>query len=370
MNEPVIPAYGTGTLAELLPAIGAHLGLAGASDPLGLPDASHYVVLLIDGLGWYQRDHWDAAPFLSGLAGRPITCGVPSTTATSITSLGTGLAPGQHGIAGYSFRYPATGSVLNTLQWASDVHPLDVQPQLTYLERLASAGVRTATVGPARFAGSGLTTVALRDGTFLGVANEDDHPQRIDLAADAARSGDRAVVYVYERSLDHTGHSRGVGSLQWRTALARCDELARALRAALPDQTRLVITGDHGMVDVPPTSRLVVEDEPELLAGVTTFAGEGRFRQLYTAPGQAGPVARRWQARLGEQAWVLTRQQAFDDGWFGPVNQRVAERFGDVLIAMRGDGAVMSRTLPKEFSLVGMHGSLTAAEMTVPLLVC
>lgn len=370
MNEPVIPAYGTGTLAELLPAIGAHLGVAGASDPLGLPDAARYVVLLIDGLGWYQREHWEAAPFLRGLAGQPITCGVPSTTATSITSLGTGLAPGQHGIAGYSFRYPATGQVLNTLQWAPDVHPLDVQPQLTYLERLASAGVRTATVGPARFAGSGLTTVALRDGTFLGVANEDDHAQRIALATDAARSGDRTVVYVYERSLDHTGHSRGVRSDQWLAALARCDELARALREALPDQTRLVITGDHGMVDVPLAARLVVEDEPELLTGVASFAGEGRLRQLYTAPGQAEPVLRRWRARLDEQAWVLSRREAFEAGWFGPVNPRLAERFGDVLVAMRGDGAVMSRTLPKEFSLVGMHGSLTAAEMTVPLLVC
>lgn len=370
MTEPVIPAYGTGTLAELLPAIGAQLGVAGASDALGLPPSRRYVVLLIDGLGWYQRGHWDAAPFLAGLAGRPITCGVPSTTATSITSFGTGLAPAQHGIAGYSFRYPATGEVLNTLQWASGVHPLDVQPQLTYLERLAGAGVRTATVGPARFAGSGLTTVALRDGTFLGVADEDDHAHRIELAVDAAGSGDRTVVYVYERSLDHTGHSHGVGSSPWRAALARCDDLARGLRAALPPEVRLVITGDHGMINVPQAARLVVEDEPELLDGVTTLAGEGRFRQLYTAAGQTEAVLRRWRSRLGERAWVRSRQQAFDAGWFGPVNPRVEAHFGDALVALRGDSAVMSRALPKEFSLVGMHGSLTAAEMTVPLLVC
>lgn len=370
MSDPVVPRYGDDTLADLLPAIGAHLGVPGASDSLGLPDAGGYVVLLVDGLGWHQREYWTVAPFLSGLAARAITCGVPSTTATSITSFGTGLTPGQHGIAGYSFRYPVAGQVLNTLQWASGVHPLDVQPQLTYLERLAAAGVRTATVGPARFAGSGLTTVALRDGTFLGVADEEDHPRRIELAADAVGDGQRCMVYVYERSLDHTGHGHGVGSPAWLAALARCDDLARELRAALPADTRLVITGDHGMVDVPASARLVVEDEPGLLAGVDTFAGEGRFRQLYTASGRAEPVLRRWRERLGDQAWVVSRQEAFDAGWFGPVNPRVADRFGDVLVAMRGDGAVMSRTLPKEFSLVGMHGSLTAAEMTVPLLVC
>lgn len=368
--EPVVPAYGSGTLADLLPALGAHLQVAGASDPFGLPAADRYVVLLVDGLGWQQRDHWGVAPFLSGLAGERVTCGAPSTTATSITSLGTGLPPARHGIAGYSFRLPATGQVLNTLQWPAGVHPLDVQPQLTYLERLASSGVGVANIGPARFAGSGLTTVALRGGLFWGVTDEADHARRIELAGDAARAGDRSLVYVYERSLDHTGHGHGVGSQQWLAALARCDELARGLRAALPEDTRLVITGDHGMVNSPSHRWLVVEDEPDLLRGVAAFAGEGRFRQLYTAPGQAEPVLARWRERLAERAWVVSRDEAFEAGWFGPRSPRLAAHFGDVLVAMRDDGAVMSRKLPKEFTLVGMHGSLTAAEMDVPLLVC
>jgi hypothetical protein len=373
MTDPVVPAYGTGTIADLLPSIGAHLGLAGAADRLGLPAASRYVVLLIDGLGWGQRSLWArTAPFLDGLAagGRSLTSGVPSTTATSITSLGTGLTPGEHGIAGYSFRYPPLGRVLNTLQWPAEVHGLDVQPQLTYLERLAGAGVRTASVGPARFAGSGLTTVALRDPNFLGVVDEDDHALRLELVSDASSVGDRSVVYAYERSLDHTGHTHGVGSRQWLRTLARCDALARGLRTVLPSDTVLVITGDHGMVNVPAGARLVVEDEPGLLAGVSMFAGEGRFRQLYTAPGREAEVLGRWRDRLGDQAWVLGREEAFAAGWFGPVNPRFADRFGDVLVAMRGPGAVMSRTLPKELSLVGMHGSLTAAEMSIPLLVC
>lgn len=202
------------------------------------------------------------------------------------------------------------------------------------------------------------------------MTDENDHTRRIELAGDAARGGERSLVYVYERSLDHTGHGHGVGSDPWLTALSRCDELARGLRAALPPDTRLVITGDHGMVNSPPAAWLVVEDEPDLLRGVTVFAGEGRFRQLYTAPGQAETVLRRWQARLGERAWVVSREQAFAAGWFGPQSPRLAARFGDVLVAMRDDGAVMSRKLPKEFTLVGMHGSLTAAEMDVPLLVC
>ncbi|MGB4271899.1 MAG: alkaline phosphatase family protein [Propionicimonas sp.] len=372
MSEAVVPSYGNDTLSDLLPSLGAHLAVPGATDRLGIPDAQRYVVLLVDGLGWHQRDWWtDAAPYLAELAGRgrSLTCGVPSTTVTSITSLGTGLTPGEHGMAGYSFRYPPIRAVLNALLWAEGVHGLDVQPQLTYLERLANAGVWTASVAPARFAGSGLTTAALRDPRFIPVTDESDLARRVELATQAIAGGDRALVYVYERALDHAGHTHGVGAPEWLAELRRSDELAARLRAALAPDIRLVITGDHGMVNVPQASRLVVEDEPELLQGVALLGGEGRLRQLYTEPGKQESVAARWRDRLGATAWVVTRGEAFDLGWFGPSNARVADRFGDVLVAMRNDGAVMSRTLAKELTLVGMHGSLTAAEMAVPLLV-
>ena len=47
----------------------------------------------------------------------------------------------------------------------------------------------------------------------------------------------------------------------------------------------------------------------------------------------------------------------------------MASRLGDVVVAMRDDGAVMTRSQPREFGLVGMHGSLTELETRVPLLV-
>ena len=368
MTRPEVPAYGVSTLADLLPSLGAHLGVPGAADVLGLPDAHRYLLVLIDGLGWHQlNDHAAQAPYLSGLAGRWITSGVPSTTATSITSIGTGMPPGGHGIAGYSFWYPQARTVLNTLRWPADLSGLDVQPQLTYLERLAGAGVRTATIAPAHFAGSGLTTAALRGPAFLPVTDERNRGRRVELAAQAVEAGERSFGYFYERQLDHAGHVHGMGSPQWLAELSASDGLVAALRSALPDDVRLVITGDHGMVNVPLERRLLVEDEPDLMADVTAFAGEGRFRQLMTPKPVA--VARRWQERLGRSAWVRTRPEAISDGWFGEVRPRLADRFGDVLVAMADDGAVLSRTLPRELDLVGMHGSLTPAELAVPLLV-
>lgn len=365
--NPLLPRYGASTIADLLPSIGAHLGLPGAEDVLGLPDGQRYLLVLIDGLGRAVLDDYaEDAPFLAGLEGRTITSGVPSTTATSVTSLGTGLAPGAHGIAGYSFWYPAAGLVLQTLRWPSDIDGLDVQPQLTCFERLERAGVRTSTIAPAHFSGSGLTVAALRGPAFLPVADEADEERRVELAVRAATAGERTLGYFYERQLDHAGHVRGVGSSSWRRELRRSDALVTRLRAAVPEDVRLVVTGDHGMLNVPRSQRIVAEDEPGLLADVTALAGEGRLRQLMTGKPEA--VAARWRDRLGERAWVRTRAEAIEEGWFGAVPPRLAGRFGDVLVAMADDGAVMSRTLAREFQLVGMHGSLTKAELEVPLL--
>ncbi|MBP8919813.1 MAG: alkaline phosphatase family protein [Micropruina sp.] len=370
MSQPVVPGYGDSTLADLLPGIGAAMGLPGRPDALGLPAGDRFVLLLVDGLGRaLLQGREDVAPYLCGLLGAPhsrtITAGVPSTTATSITSLGTGLTPGQHGIAGYTFRYADT--LLNALVWADGLSGLDVQPQLTAFERMTKAGVRCTTVTPARFRGSGLTSCALRGADFFGYLDEDDSARRIDLTVQAALSGARSLVYLYDRDLDHSGHRQGVSSPAWLAELARVDALAAGLRAALPADVHLLITGDHGMIDVPPEGRLVIEDEPELAAGVALIGGEGRFRQLYTSEPDA--VARRWADGLGTDAWVLTRDQAADAGWFGYLQPRLADRFGDVLAAMATDRALMTRTQPNEFGLVGMHGSLTAAELTVPLLI-
>ncbi len=370
MIQPTIPAYGRSTLAELLPSIGARLGMPGA-DTLNLPPAQRYVVLLIDGLGSEALDrHSELAPFLSGAARRQdFTCGVPSTTATSITSLGTGLVPGAHGVAGYTFWHGPSAAVLNVLRWPSELSGLDVQPQLTYLERLARAGVHTAVIAPAHFDASGLTTMALRGAQFWPVGDELDLTRRTSVVQAAAQAGERNLSYCYERSLDHTGHNYGIDSDPWRATLAWVDGLAAALRVALPDDVRLVVTGDHGMVDVPQNARLIVEDEPHLLVRVAALAGEGRFRHLRVLPGAANEVAQRWQDRLGGRAWVRTREQAEAQGWFGAITPRLADRFGDVVIAMADDGAILTRNAPGEFTLIGMHGSLTTAEMQIPLVV-
>ncbi|MFV0405500.1 MAG: alkaline phosphatase family protein [Propioniciclava sp.] len=371
---PRVPDYGRSTLADVFGSVATSLGHAGWQDALRLPAASRWVLVLVDGLGDLNLSSaLEEAPYLSGLRsanqGRTITSAAPSTTATSVTSLGTGLPPGQHGIVGYAFRNPLSGDYLNALVWARGLSPLDVQPRLTGFERLARTETALTLVNPARFQGSGLTECAMRGARFQPVPDEHDHAARIGWVVDAAQSAPTSLTYFYERELDHVGHARGWQSPEWRRTLTRVDTMLSRLREALPADVKLLITGDHGMIDSPRSRWVIAEDVPGLLDGVTLLAGEGRFRQVYADAGEVSSVARRWARYLGDRAWVSTRDEAIAAGWFGATDRRMASRIGDVCMVMRGDWAVMTRSQPKELGLLGMHGSLTDQEMRVPLLV-
>ncbi len=361
-----LPRYGEAALSDILPSVLGGLGLRGEEDILGLPPSRRYCVLLIDALGWnLLRSHPAQAPFLSSLTGRAITVGAPTTTAVSLASLGTGLPPGRHGVVGYTSRVPGGRKIFNALRWEPAVDPRTYQPHPVMFERAARADVATTVVGESKFRGSGLTTAALR-GPFR-VANT--YGQRVAAATEAAHAGERALVYVYDGDLDYTGHQLGCGSAAWRHQLTMTDRFAEELFDNLPSGTVLLVTGDHGMVDVDHEQRVDVDDVPELREGVALLAGEARFRHVYTVDGAAEDVAAAWRSVLGDRANVRTRDEAIDEGWFGAVEERVTERIGDVVVSVDGDCAVERRSVfPVEGKLLGLHGGLTDDELLVPLL--
>jgi hypothetical protein len=379
-----LPGLVTGSLADVVPALLADLGVAGSGPaPLGrlLPAGTRAVcLLLVDGLGWQLLGEYAAdAPFLAGLAagGRSVTAGFPSTTATSITSLGTGVPAGAHGIVGYSFT--VDGQLLQPLSWTvrGDGHRVDardlfppeqVQPLPTALQRAAAAGVRVQLAVPAVFRGSGLTRAALRGAGIAAVHALGD------LAAAALAGltgGGPALSYAYHGDLDLLGHVYGPGSLPWRLQLSHVDRLAAAIAAGLPAGAALVVTADHGMVHVPPEHRLDLDSTPALLDGLRLIGGEPRARYLYTEPGAAAAVRGTWTALLGDRAWIADRDEAIAAGWYGPaVADHVRDRIGDLIVAARGDIAITrSTTEPTLTALLGHHGSLTPDEQLVPLLV-
>jgi len=368
---PALPLYGVRSLGEVLPSIAAALSWEGEirRGPLGFAPVRRACILLVDGLGWHLlADNLDVAPTLAAaMVEPPLTTAFPSTTATSLATLGTGLPPGRHGITGVMVRIPGTSTLMNSLTWENGVDPRVWQPWPTVFEQLLGAGVAVTRVGPASFNGSGLTEATLRGGDYVAV---DSAGQRAAAIAAGLDRGTRSLVYAYHRELDHTGHVSGCGSLAWREELALVDAAVARIVALLPEDAALWVTGDHGMVDVSARSRIDLADEPELSAGVSHLAGEPRARHLHVRPGAAEDVVHTWRERLGDRAWVCSRAEAEAEGWFGPVEPRVAPRIGDVVVAARGRFSVVDRRVepPALLALIGHHGSLTPAEVEVPLL--
>lgn len=358
---------GRHTIDQIMPSVGAALGAPGFSNVLSLPEAPRYVVLLVDGLGQaLLEENAAAAPFLSSLPGvADVVCGVPSTTVTSLTSLGTGLPAGEHGMVGYTSRVPETGQRLNSLKWDQPIDPLVWQPHPTVLQQLQGLGISASSVNDAKFADTGLTLCSQRGVPFHGVKSV---WERLDVIIEVIESAPRSVMYAYESRLDHTGHGKGCGSPQWRAMLTTIDQEIASLRDELPADCVLIVTADHGMLDVPTTDRFDVDQQPGLLDGIDLLAGEARFRHLYTRAGAADDVAARWAEVLGDRA--IVRTQAGVEEWFGPIAHHVRPRIGDVLVAALGDFAVFSsKDFAIELKMTGFHGSITEAELRIPVLI-
>jgi hypothetical protein len=374
VTAPLVPEYGRRSLAEVLPALLAALGVPGPEPALTVPPARAAVLLLVDGLGSeLLRRHAEDAPFLASLPDLgPLTAGFPSSTSISLASLGTGVPPGAHGLLGIVLR--TDGELLDTLRWTArggrvDLRdrlvPEEVQPVPTALERAAADGVDVTVVSLSEFDGSGLTRAALRGGRFHGTYAMGDLAAGV-LAA--AEGPGRRLCYGYHRDLDAMGHVYGPGSLPWRLQLAQVDRLAELVADRLPSDAVLAITGDHGMVAV--DRRFDADTDPVLADGVAELSGDPRARHVHVRRGALDDVLATWTETLGDGAWVVPGEQAIADGWFGlPVAPHARDRIGDVVVAARGGTAVIRSRAERLISrMPGQHGSLTADEQLVPLL--
>lgn len=367
----------SGSICDVLPAAAALAGVRGAVDRLGLSEwaggVRRVALVLVDGMGWHllpelATDAPLLASVLAGDTGRlgQLASTFPSTTPTSLVSLGTGASPGQHGVLGFTVKLPGTDRVLNHILWRDDPPATQWQPVPTWFERLRQNGVSARAVLPAPFVGSGLTEAAYRGAEFCPTARDEDYAARV---ADEVR-GTPGLIYGYLAELDTTAHRHGVSSPEWHQAAAHVDALLTRLVEALPSDAALLVTADHGGLNVPADARIDLDADPSLGAGVRTVAGDPRVRYLYTEPGATADVLAAWSETLSGRAEVCGRDEAVAAGLFGPVRPEHLSRIGDVVVSCTDDLAVLasSHEPPEVAHLVGFHGAATPAEMAIPLI--
>ena len=363
--SPVVPAYHDACVTTLVPAL-----LEGSAAPAWLPEevlqARRILLLVLDGLGWLQlRDRAGVAPTLAGLGGGPITTVAPRTTAAALTSLSTGLPPGEHGVVGYRIAVagsggPPHGEVLTALRWSTG----DGDARRRHDPRLFQpceifGSQRPPVVTRAEFAESGFTAAHLSDTRLFGYADRTGLLDQV-LGAFARKE---PFVYAYWDDIDRIAHEFGLAE-RYNDELAACDLMVAELLHRLPAGTAVVVTADHGQVHV--GERLV--DLPAEVTGlVDGQSGEARFRWLHARPGAASDLLAAAHQAFDHMGWVRSVDEVVSDGWLGDrVTSAARGRLGDVAVAARDPVAFVDPAEASSVELIGRHGSLTADEMLVP----
>ncbi|MEO6124646.1 MAG: alkaline phosphatase family protein [Ilumatobacteraceae bacterium] len=362
MNEqPVLPNYSGANVRGIIPALLAPRGVALPNWMPGLAAAPQRVVLVVDGLGWEQlQSRLALAPTLASMTGGRITTVAPSTTATALTSIATGLTPGEHGLIGY--RFDVGGDVLNVLRWRGESHdlrrshpPRDLQPFAPFL------GEAPPVISRVELEASAFTEAHLRGSRPVGWRLA----SAIAIEVERQLKAGERFVYAYYDGIDKTAHERGFGDY-YDAELQTVDRLVADILARIPVDATLLVTADHGQVHVGDN---VIRPSNDLLALVRLQTGEGRFRWLHARNGAQADLLAAATAAHADLAWVVTRTQVIDERWFGPVvSPPVASRLGDVALVAREPVTFYDPADTGPYELVCRHGSLTSAEMYVPLL--
>jgi hypothetical protein len=355
--QPVLPEYGGACVANIVP------GLLAGEAPGWLPEpalvAQRHVLLVLDGLGWMQlQERLSAAPTLAAMVGGKITTVAPSTTATGLTSIATGVPAGEHGVVGY--RIWERGEILNCLRWTvagkdvrQRIDPTRLQPVTPFL------GARPVVVTKSEFNRTGFTLAHLRTGVARGWRVVSTMALEIRNALEAGEP----FVYAYYDGIDKISHEYGLAD-HYDAELGFVDRLVAEVLSVLPDDVALLVTADHGQIHV---GDGVVQLPNELAQMCHGQSGEGRFRWLHTR--RPNDVLALAAQHFGSQAWVVSQAQACDEGWFGPVVTDAARsRLGDVALVPFAPISFEDPADTGEFKMIGRHGSLTPEEMYVPLL--
>lgn len=363
-TTPIIPDYAGANVRGIIPA------LLGPSTwktslptwmPVAVTEATQVVLLVLDGLGWDQLQTFQhLTPTLAAMSATRITTVAPTTTATALSSITTGLTPGEHGLLGY--RMMLGGEVINVLRWAVEGQdrrrsqpPRDIQRYQAFL------GEQVPVVGPVELLSSSFTEAHLSGCRPVGVRAASSIAVAV---REQLMAGER-FVYAYYAGIDKIAHERGFGDY-YDAELRAADRIVAEMLSGLPRGAVLLVTADHGQVEV---GERIVYPSAALLSLVSNQSGEGRFRWLHAHRGAANELLNAAMGEFAPTGWVRTREQVIAENWFGPsISTPVASRLGDVAIVAFDDVSYDDPADTGPFALQCRHGSLTSAEVYVPLL--
>ena len=359
------PPKTLGMLGDVL--ISALQSVSGEKNSLGLPKKRSVCVILIDGLGSLNLKASGAhAGFLNSQTSVPASCFFPATTATSIVSFATAKPPWKTGFIGYQIFDRAAGVRRNLLNgWESIEAAKQFQTLETLSEKAISTSVEFHTVAPSAYRDSGFTAATMRGSKFHGTRSIEE---RFDKAKELLKDSQEKIVYLYVPELDQLAHAQGWKSQAWLNQLEGIDGYIAKLYADLGKANGIIVTADHGIVDVPRTSHIYIDEflgEDELL----DVGGDTRALFLYLKHQDAAESTMiKLEGEVGASCYVVTPSMLVDAGFWQ--ENKFPDLMPELVVMAKKEVALYHRAFAKKKSLemIGHHGSISQQEMSIPLI--
>jgi hypothetical protein len=362
-------------------------------DPALREGVRQVVVILADGLGWWQLemlcDRGDT-PFLAELRDRArrgdgaqlleITTVFPSTTAAAITTLNTARTPLEHGNMAYFVWLEEFAQVTAMLRWGPAITRRGsyfddpaVDPGRYVLVpsihgRLRERGIPSYLIEPDIFRSEAMTRMHAAEASYVGYVLPSSMGVRL---RELVESGSRpSYVYAYWAGIDTVSHLYGPRSEEAAMEAALLDlDLRRAVGDRRAGDTLIMLTADHGLATTDPDKMLDIVGDEELRALLRNPpAGEPRLVFLHTD--HPDRVREHLDGRWPGLFTLLDRDDLIDAELFGRGDATTSRRrIGEVVAMLDGDlGASIVKVDGQTFRHRGSHGGMTSDEMNIPIL--
>ena len=398
-DDQVLPYYDGLSLVNLPSTVTRLLGApdfgcppldAAIIDHLGGP-YQKVVFLLVDALGYdlfkqaidpenglIWAKYFDQGVF------SPITSICPSTTASALTTLWTGVGAGTHGIIGYEMWSKTFGMVINNISHSaanmrSDVgglsragfNPTQFMNRPTLGPHLQAHGIVPTSFTHTSIARSGLSMMQKSEVNIQAYVNEAELcVSLVDYLNH--RSALKEFIYIYYSDVDTLMHRYNADDPRVMLQFAAFSTLFKRgffdnLSPAVAKKTLLILTADHGSIATPHHERFDLANHPELVSHlVMQPTCENRLPFLYIKPGQVEQVRDYFAITWPDDFLLVEPAEALEAGLFGqaPFVEGVLDRLGDLLVITRGDAYLWWS--PRPNPLAGRHGGLHPGEMLVP----
>ncbi|CAB4662610.1 unannotated protein [freshwater metagenome] len=351
--------------------LSALLALDGKTNPLSLIAKQSYAVILVDGLGVANiKAAGGHAGFLNQkLANsKSLFSGFPTTTATSLASFATGKQSGEHAFIGYRVFDRQHSKAINLLNdLGPDLPPRRYQDLETISEQGVAAGKRMITVGPGEYEASGFTQATMPASKYMPAKTIEE---RFAIASsELAKPG--TLIYLYIPELDQLAHRFGTSSQKWLNTIEELDSVLGGFTKSLPKSAGAILTADHGVIDVPKSSHVYL-DEYESMKDLVMIGGDPRVGFAYFDSSVDLTAKRKSiESELGSLVDVASVQELVETGWYQPLSSTAEVVAPDLVLLPKADRVIYHRDFakPKSLEMIGQHGGMSKAEWEVPLLV-